>query len=170
MSKGKFAGYFIVLGFVMGAAIGRPVAADSIDDAEAKRRGVPVSQIQVEKELAAAKERIAVMQKLIADLQAKLATAQAQLEAATKPAPVATAKAIVAASIKNGDPESDLIAAGFRRSGSSDGNVLWSMTKSVVVQVRVPPSAGREQITEWEAESANGKVIHISSSISYRSF
>jgi sulfatase modifying factor 1 len=47
--------------------------ADSSDDAEARRRGVPVSQVQAEKALAAEKSKTADLEKQLAALKAQLA-------------------------------------------------------------------------------------------------
>ncbi len=73
-----------------------PCFADSIDDAEAKRRGVPVAQVQAENELAKANARIAGLQKQLDALKAQLAATQSQADATN-----ATAPATAAASARN---------------------------------------------------------------------
>jgi hypothetical protein len=54
------------------------LAADSIDDAEAKRRGVPVAQVQAESALAAEKRKEADLEKQIKEAQEKVATVPKQ--------------------------------------------------------------------------------------------
>jgi hypothetical protein len=51
--------------------------ADSFDDAEAKRRGVPVEVVQLER----AKDRIANLEQQVADLQARIAELQKKMPA-----------------------------------------------------------------------------------------
>lgn len=63
--------------------------ADSIDDAEAQRRGVPVQQVQLEN----AKQRIADLEKQVALLQSRL-RAYEQPAPTPPPAPVAAAAPI----------------------------------------------------------------------------
>jgi hypothetical protein len=53
-----------------------PVRADSIDDADAKRRGVPVAQVQAENALAREKQKTAELEKQIAELNKQLVEAQ----------------------------------------------------------------------------------------------
>ncbi len=55
------------------ALLSAPILADSIDEAEAKRRGVPVTQVQAENALAKEKEKSAALEKQIADLQKQIA-------------------------------------------------------------------------------------------------
>lgn len=58
-------------------SLAAPLFADSIDDAEAKRRGVPVAQVIAEKQLAAEKTKTAALEKQLADLKKQLADLQA---------------------------------------------------------------------------------------------
>ncbi len=58
----------LALGLLAGAALG-----DSIDDAEAKRRGVPVIVIQLEKQVAVQKQKTADVEKRVAEAQKKIA-------------------------------------------------------------------------------------------------
>ena len=50
-----------------------PARGDSVDDAEAKKRGVPVAQVQAENALAKERQKTAALEKQIADLQKKIA-------------------------------------------------------------------------------------------------
>ncbi len=69
-------------------------SADSIDDAEAKRRGVPVEQVQLEN----ARAYNAYLLQEVADLQAKVAALEAHAPKAVLPttSPAAPATAIAA--------------------------------------------------------------------------
>ena len=58
------------------ALLAGAVFADAADDAEAKRRGVPVSQVQAENALAAEKHKTADQEKQLAALQEQLAKLQ----------------------------------------------------------------------------------------------
>lgn len=70
--------------------------ADSINDAEAKRRGVSVEVIQLEH----AKERIATLEKQVAELQAKIAELQKMI--AGTPATAVTATKVIGATATTG--------------------------------------------------------------------
>ena len=65
-------------------AVGVSVLADSIDDAEAKRRGVPVAQVVAENALAKEKAKNVALEKRVAELERQLA------EATRQPPPSAT--------------------------------------------------------------------------------
>ena len=59
--------------------------ADSIDEAEAKRRGVPVAQVIAENAFAREKAKTAALEKQVAELQQRLAAASTQPAASATP-------------------------------------------------------------------------------------
>jgi len=67
--------------------IGGAAWADSIDDAEAKRRGVPVAVIQIEKQTAAEKTKSAALEKQVAEVEKKIADLKAPKAAGAKSTP-----------------------------------------------------------------------------------
>jgi hypothetical protein len=79
--------------------------ADSIDEADAKRRGVPVAQVQAENALAREKVKTAALEKQLADLQKKLAELQGGggTAAGTAPAGATSAPAAPAGGTAAGD-------------------------------------------------------------------
>ncbi|HEY4329693.1 MAG TPA: hypothetical protein VGN88_08145 [Phycisphaerae bacterium] len=58
---------------ILAVAFAGTAFADSIDDAEAKRRGVPVLVLQLEKQLASEKKKTADLEKEISDIEKKIA-------------------------------------------------------------------------------------------------
>jgi len=66
--------------------------ADSIDDAEAKRRGVPVEQVQAENALAAEKRKEATLASQIADAKKRLADMAASSAAAGSKGPASASQ------------------------------------------------------------------------------
>jgi TolA-binding protein len=68
---------------------GAVARGDSIDDAEAKKRGIPVSQLQVENELKKEKAKAADLEKQIAALQKKIDELQKSTAQPTAPKPAA---------------------------------------------------------------------------------
>jgi hypothetical protein len=83
-----------------------PLFADSIDDAEAKSRGVPVQQVQLENE----QKKNAELQKRIAELQADLKAMQARAEAAEARIPGPPSTMAAASQPAASQPSSDTAA------------------------------------------------------------
>jgi hypothetical protein len=88
MSRAERVRCFIALILVIGAAMNSPVTADSIDDAEAKKQGVSVEQVQLER----AQQRIKELETQVAQLKSQLAASATQPAAAKPAASPATAK------------------------------------------------------------------------------
>lgn len=74
---------FLTIAFV--ALLALPALADSIDDAEAKRRGVPVQQVQLEHaqvQIAALQKQIDALKPQVVSLQKDIVAAHAQADSA----------------------------------------------------------------------------------------
>jgi hypothetical protein len=103
--------------------VAAPLFADSLDDAEARRRGVPVSQVQAENALTRERQKNAALERQIADLQKQIAALSAK--AASQPAPGSPAAASRAATPADGPRQSSPLYDGFvTRYLSGDWNTL----------------------------------------------
>ncbi len=89
------------------------VWADSIDEAEAKRRGVPVAQVLAENALAKEKIKTAALEKQVADLQKQLADLQVSAPAAAVPSTTSPSSAPSSAPASSTGPTPAVAAPNF---------------------------------------------------------
>ncbi len=153
---------------------------DSIDEAEAKRRGVPVAQVEAEGRLAVAQQRADDLQKQVDAVQAKLAQTAADLQAARKQTDALTASLAAAtaklAAIPIPAAATTKIVKGMSRTQippqyhtiatDNDRETLaWTQSETLP-----PDSAGATVVrdTHWTIALQAGIVTDVDSVISYR--
>lgn len=116
-----------------------PLHADSIDDAEAKRRGIPVAQAAAERQLAAEKARGATLEKQLADLKKQLAELQAiSGVSATPDTPPAAAR---------GTPATPVGAARGTAATPKPGTATATQNRDGTQSYTVTPAGGGRSIT-----------------------
>ena len=125
-----------------------PLHADSIDDAEAKRRGIPVAQATAERQLAAEKARGATLEKQLADLKKQLAQLQASSGVpATPDTPPAAAR---------GTPATPAVAARGSTATPKPGTGTATQNRDGTQSFTVTPAGGGRTMTFTGTFDENG--------------
>ncbi len=139
-----------------------PCFADSVDDAEAKRRGVSVEVVQLE----AAKAKIAALEKQIASMQSQIKTAQQVVEAAN--AQIESLKSQIAAAPK--PPADKPVKVGMKRSEipSTFRSVATNNERETMEWIDTQPGSindgGGVKIT-WTITLDRGVVTNVASEV-----
>jgi hypothetical protein len=138
----------LTVAFVFALAV-LPVRADSIDEAEAKRRGIPVTQLQAENALAKEKQKTVDLEKQIADLQkqiAQLRDAPATSLAAAS-APAAPSDSAQPSNVHGSAEPSPLYVDFVRRYLAGDWNTLAADLVAKQKEIAALPEGNRADLT-----------------------